>query len=745
MAFIDERAAFEQEFDAYYASMPNDVSGIERHLADAFAAEPGLSSYRGKTIVYEAISERCPVHVFRHFPFCYEVGVGKPRSDLGSGGVGSWIKRQPFGQELEAAGGEWWRPCNESGLSLGWLVLDDNHHCLGMDNVFRHGLDGLIARADERRSTADDDEREFLDSMIAGLRAQKRLAERFADEAERMLATEDDPVVRNRLATMSRVYRRIPAAPPETFHEALATILFMRETTQSLEGNGISIIGHLDRILAPYYDADLAAGRIARDAAKDLLAFFLAKNDARFGMRDATNHVGTNGTVMIGGCGADGVPIFNDITRMVAEVYDDFSLVDPKLNVRVSGEHPTEYFDLLADLMADGCNSLSIFNDDVVIPANVKMGKALADCRIYVGGGCQENVLENTEINSRATIYMSLAAVFLMGFFPDRWAFLSERDGIRIRTYDDCATFDEVYDAFLANLEATLRAHIEFRNEAERVGTLYNPCPLHSATIDDCIENARDIMAGGARYSFGSVSLAGIGTLIDSLYAVRETVFEKRDVPFEQLRDMLDSDFDGEEAFRRHMANRIPKYGHDDPAIREFSARVFEDVARVSRGHKNARGGCYEASLFSFRTFTNFGHLNGATPDGRRAGEHLSPGMSPSMIALGRECGASKVLRALEPLDMTAYPVVAVLDVKMPVTRTRHRPDVLSAVMRCFVDYGGSVLQVNLVDPAVLLEAREHPERHPDLVVRISGYSAYFRTLTPEVRDEVIGRTLVSG
>ncbi len=743
MSFADERQAFAAEFEAHYSAMPNDVSEIEHELRNAFAAEPDASPYVHKTRVYQAVSERCPVKVFRHYPFAFEVGVGKPRTDLGSGGVGESFKRRPFGRKLMETGSAWWKPCIEAGLSVGWPVLDDNHHCLGMDNVLTYGIDGLASRAHERifRGVSRE-ERRFLDCMISGLDAQLRLAERFADEAEFLLVTEDEPVVRARFERIAATMRRVPAKPPQTFFEGLATVLFMRETTQALEGAGISILCHVDRLLWPLYERDLAEGRTTRAEAKGQLAWFLAMSDARFGIDAFGDHVGTNTTIMIGGCDRTGAPVFNDITRMVAEVYAEHRFVDPKLNARVSAASPDEYYELLARLMSGGCNSVSVFNDDVIIPANVNMGKAPQDCRLYAGGGCQENVLENTEINSRATMYVNLAAVFLMGSFPEQWAFFSERDGIDIRPHEDCTTFEEFYSAFLANVESVVRAHVSQRNSTEREGVRFNPMPLHSATIDDCIENARDIMAGGARYSFGSVSLAGIGTIIDSLYAVKEAVFDRRMLPLGQLRCMLANDFAGEEAFRGHLVNRIPKFGQDDPAIREFSAKVFADIARVSRGHKNTRGGEYEPSLFSFRSFTHLGERTGATPDGRRAGEHVSPGMSPSKVALGRECSVSQVLRALEPVDMTDYPVVAVLDVKMPVSPGRYGPEVLATVVRCFVDCGGSVLQINSVDPAVLLEAREHPERHPDLVVRISGYSAYFRTLPAAVMDEVIERTV---
>jgi trans-4-hydroxy-L-proline dehydratase len=751
MTFTEERPAFETEFEAYYRTMPNDVSGIEQGIADLNAAHPQWSPFQRKASVYKAIAEHCPVQVFRHFPFYYEVGVGKPRTNLGEGGVGQWMKSLPLGQALADSGRDWWQPYSERGFSLGWLVVDDNHHSLGLDNIFRDGLNGFVARAEERlRAAETDDERDFLNTMIVGLRCQMKLANRFADEAARLAAAElaaeeTDMLVRDRLLRMADVAQRIPANPPKTFYEALCAILFARETTQSLEGNGISILAHLDRMVGPFYERDLAAGRIDRDEAKNLLGYFIAQSDTRFGMYDiVADHVGTNTTIMIGGCERDGTPVFNDVTRMIAEIYLEQRFIDSKLNARVSLGHPQEYRDLLSGLVEAGCNSLALFNDDVVIPANVAMGKAVEDCRLYAGGGCQENVLENTEINSRATIYMSLPGVFMGGFFPEDWAVISDRDGISMQPYADCATYDELHAVFLANLRSVLEAHVKQRNLTEAEGVRYNPCPLHSASIDDCIANAQDMMDGGTRYKNGSVSLGGIGTLIDSAFVVRRMVFEENAIPFDQLRDMLRADFDGEEAFRQHLVNHVPKFGHDDPEIRDFSARIFSDVASASRGLRNTRGGEYEASLFSFRTFTHFGKSLGATPDGRRAGEHVSPGMSPTMLSLGPQCGISQVLRSLEPVDMSEYPVVAVLDVKMPASRTGFGDGVVRSVIDCFLEYGGSVVQINVVDPALLIEAREYPERHPDLVVRISGYSAYFRTLSRSLQDEVIERTLVN-
>jgi formate C-acetyltransferase len=370
------------------------------------------------------------------------------------------------------------------------------------------------------------------------------------------------------------------------------------------------------------------------------------------------------------------------------------------------------------------------------------MGKALEDARLYVGGGCQENVLQNTEINSRASIYLNLAHVLLMGFFPERWAPYTDAAGIHPQTYEGAEDFEEFRGRFLANLEAVVNDHIEVRNATEREGWWWNPCPLHSSTLDDCIENAKDMMAGGTRYAGASVSLIGVGTLVDSLRAIEQLVFEEQRVSLAELAAGLESDFAGQEPLRQYALNRVPKYGSEDGASGEFAARVFADLARIASGQPNTRGGRYEASVFAYRSFVGMGRHTGATPDGRRAGEPLSPGMGPSPLALRGGMPLLDTLAAIDPVDLAAYPVAAVLDAKLPWTAEGVKPEAIVAVLRYFMGVGGSVLQLNVVDPAALLDARKHPERHGDLVVRVSGYSARFTTLPHHIQNEIIQREL---
>jgi formate C-acetyltransferase len=221
-------------------------------------------------------------------------------------------------------------------------------------------------------------------------------------------------------------------------------------------------------------------------------------------------------------------------------------------------------------------------------------------------------------------------------------------------------------------------------------------------------------------------------------------IYERRQLSLEALAAILEQDFRGEEALRQYLIHRVPKFGQADPEIRAFAARVVADLAAVTHGRKNSRGGRYEASLFSFTTYQGMGGATGATPDGRSSGVRLSQGMSPSALSQGGNGSAGALLDAIEPLDLTSYPVVAVLDLKLPVgprpVAARHIAPVISR----FVDVGGSVLQTNTLSQQELLDARAHPDRHRDLVVRVSGYSAYFVSLSPEIQEDIIERTIAA-
>ena len=740
MGFHDDRTRFQAELDAFYATYPVDVSALLAQMSAASAAHPLWSPFRRKALIYETAAAAAEVQVFRYCPFYFELKAGRQRKQWGFSGLGGWLKDEPEGREYQRAGAEWKRLWQSFVAFNGSTDTDLDHHCVGYDNVLRLGLTGIAQQTRDRLATpCTDTERDFLESILVGMDALTAIAAKFARRAEDMLAREDDPAVRDRLQRLAATARRVPAEPAQTFYEALNTLIFMREVLGSLEGIGVSTFGQMDRMLGPYLEADLAASRLTRAEASDLLLAFLDITDVKFLTKQGHNETST--TVFIGGCDATGAPVFNEVTRLILAAYKELRLANPKFQARLSPDHPEEYFDLLADFIGAGTNVMAIYNDPVVIAANVRAGKALEDARLYVGGGCQENILQNTEISSRATMFFSLAAILEMGFFPERWQEFARSERLVLRPFSEAADFPGFYAAFLHNLQVVVTRLIENRNRLEKDGWRFNPCPLLSATINDCIVKAKDMTAGGCRYSTGSVDLAGIGTLIDSLFAVRKAVFEQHCVSFAQLRDMLAQNFEHEDAFRTYLIGRLSKFGRDDGDIQEFAAQVFADVARVTSGQPNSRGGVYGASLFSHTTSVSHGLRAGATPDGRKAGEPLSKSMGPSVTGLGERHDIGSVFRALAALDLTDYPVVAVLDLKLPAVRPPEAVRLLKPILHRFLEAGGSVLQINTLDAATLRGIRERPESHPDVIVRVSGFSAYFGTLAPAQQDEIIRRT----
>lgn len=750
MPFIDRYPAFRAELEAWYASGPADVSALEADL-DALAGEhPEWSSFDRKAALYDLASRRVDLHLFRTCPFFFEIAGGRRRREWGFGGIGSWQRRSAWSREFEQRCASWKPAYRGLVLFNGGVDVDLDHHTIGYDRVFEVGLDGLSERAEARLATARTaKERAFLEAVLAGNEALVRLARRFGRQAEALLRDELDPLARRHYELIAAAARRVPALPPRNFHEALATILFLREAVGSLEGMAVSTFGMLDRLTGPFYEADVAAGRLTREEAYDWVCAFLAITDAKFGTesfdsaKEGGDHIETSTTVFIGGCDAAGVPVFNPVTELIVQAFGELRLVNPKLQARISPGAPAAYLDLVSDSIALGTNVMCVYNDPVVIDANARAGKAVEDCRLYVGGGCQENILANCEIHSRATMFFSTPRVLEATLFPARWAGFCETEGVTLVDGSLARDFDDLYGAFLLNLHTIVSRLAARRTANEAEGWRYNPCPLHSGLLDDCVARALDVTEGGARYSSAAVDLCGLGTVCDSLYALKTVVFDAGQVPFSQLLTMLEEDFAGEEAFRQYLIHRVPKFGSEDAAVRAFTARVFADVARAASGMPNSRGGTYQASLFAHRQFMSLAPWTMASPDGRHAGDFMSAGMGPSQLAMGERCDPGRLLAALEPLDLRQWPVVAVLDVKLPQTGC-HREHVRAVVER-FLAAGGSVLQPNVVDQALLREAQAHPERYPDLVVRISGYSAYFTKLPASVQDEVIERAVVAG
>lgn len=737
MAFKFDEAAFRAESEAFFSTYPVDVSPLEDALNRRFAEEGPVSATVQKIWTYELISRSCEVRLFRHCPFYAEVVTGRDRNSVAGSfppiaGLGFWPLRSHYPvQEFD----DWRAPYVKNDLIFAEMMTDHSHHYANVETVLHRGFQGIREMA-ARAEAGSEQEREFLAGVLAACDAAILLGERFAAKAAEMLKDEADEAVRETLTRIRDTAGRVPREPAKTFYEALCSVWFTRELCTSLDGSGFAVMGHYDRLLYPYYEQDLRNGTLTREEAQGLIDCMMMITDARWAHNENTS--GTNASVVIGGCDADGTLIFNDVTRMILDSFRRYPLSSPKLQARMAAGHPREYKTLVAQAAALGRNALSIFNDKVLIEAHHRMGKELADCRLYLAGGCQEPVLPN-ECNSRAFMYINLPQLLTAMLFPgeiDCWT----REGIALRRMDGAKDFERFYDSAIYNASCFFMACASRYSRFEQIWPEINPMPLFSATMPECIENKLDITRGGARYNSSSFSLIGIATFIDALFAIKTAVFERKVLTLQQLKELLRTDFAGQEPMRQYLQNKIPKYGQDDAEIAAFSGRVMHDLAAHSSGMPNARGGYLEASLFAFFFYDYIKENTWATADGRHAGQRISRGCNPSESVEGLD--AASLMHSLRAIDFAEYPGCAVSYLEMPVGNSGMETESFVSILDAFIHCGGSTLDFNVVDKEQLLQAREDPENHRNLIVRVCGYSAPFTSLSKELQDEVIERTM---
>ena len=718
------RAQVEEEFEQYYSNFDPCEQQLLSKLEQMCGESGDVSSYELKTRMYELLSKICPVHLFDNCDFFFEIASGRPReswgglqSEVGSflheGDRGWWIREYQQSSQKD----------NEECFFAGWSPVGFDHHCPGYDRILSHGLDGIIAEAEEKLRQCNDEKKcEFYRCVIRANEALKELARRFAREALRRKAAAKTAEEAAHFEKIAATASRVPAKPAETFYEGLCTVLFYRECASSLEGIGISTFGQLDRMLYPLYRKDLENGILTKEEAFRLICQLLLYTETRFDAKHRYWESST--TIELGGCDRDGNIVYNELTELILDTVAALRTIDTKINCRISRNHPKAYLRKLAELQLLGLPTFMMHNDDVLIPARVRRGQAVEDARMYVGGGCHEIVLQGTEVCTRADSWISLPRILLRS----------------MELAEEPACFDDFYRQFLKDVKAYHEKVVARKNQGESHWHEYDPLVLYSSTIEGCLEKGVDVTGGGAKYNTTALSMLGTATLIDSLYSIQRIVFEEKKCSLWEFYRIVSADFNGHEALRQYIIQKLPKHGTNRQELNEFSAKVLQDLSAVS-GQTNARGGKYLPAFYPHDLYRNMGHGTGATPDGRRANTPLSRGVSPSEFV--ETDSPLDVIHSLKPIDFTQFADSFITEVTLPGMEDRERgSQILLAIIEGFLDAEGSSLQFNLIDRDMLLVAQKDPERNKHLLVRVCGYSAVFVYLDAQTQAEIIARVI---
>ncbi len=736
----DGRMADPETNERFLAVRKRIVDGMDAFIA----GHPKAPSVLLKSHLYTLMAEHFEPVIFAENPFFFEMGLREANSwglsDLCPAGYvrahreSILHKEHPILFSLEAMANRIY-DMETLGLCQAQNTFDGDHHTLGYTLLFRHGIDGIREQAQAAAAMFDGEEKDFCLAVVESCQALCRIAERFGEKASQLLAqTANDKLCRY-LQMLIDTTKRIPAKPPQTFVEGLSLLLFTREAVATLEGLGISQLGHVDRLLWPLYENDLSTGILTEEEAAELIGIWMLHTDIKFDLQNAS-WPETSTCIQLGGCDENGLPVFNTVTRLFIEQHHRLGLVNPKLNCRYNAQSPAEYLELVGRAVLAGHNNFVMINDDIVIRGLMNSGVTQEDARLYVSGGCQETMIESCGHTEGVAFYASMPRVLDLFLRPDGYS----ADFIPV--FEGADTFDAFASQFLDVLDHFFSIVIDQRNMRQHIVKDALVCPLFSATQKGCIETGRDYTSGGAAYNFSTISLTGLGTVADCLCAIKQLVYDDKICTMEELTAALSADWVGWDELRS-KALCAPKYGHNcreaDAIANEFLSRIAKKLSR----RNNERGGMHIPSLFVYYHFESFARVLRATPDGRKAFDLISPGAAPSQLQPIRD--VTEPIKSMHRVDFTVCGGGScVLDVKLPLSG-HLTPALFAALIRACGEYGCPTIQPNVVSQEELLDARVHPENHRQLIVRICGLSAYFVALTPQVQEEIIARNLYEG
>ena len=639
-------------------------------------------------------------------------------------------------------------------LYFQWKTVAVSHTVADVPSLLGRGLVDIRAEAARREAAAgEDDKRDFYRALQEALAGVLDYAERLADEAEAQassLPSGDDR--RAELLEMARVSRKVPAEPASSVHEALQSLwTYFLCLHQENTNAGLSI-GRLDTWLEPYLerdlegieDADERALRVARTL-ELVCAFMLKLTDHLPLVPDIGNRLfggsSSDQVITLGGVRADGTSAVSDMSWILLKATEMLRLRDPNVNARhAAGVTSDAWLRRLAEVNLLTRATPSLHNDDAIIPSLLHQGFTLEDARDWTATGCVEPTSCGRHYGHTGCIMFNLVAPLEMALHDGVHPVLDERVGPRTGDPRAFSDFEAFFGAYARQLSWLVGQAVAANELLGRAHQRLRPSPLLSAVFQGPMESGRDVIDGGARYNSTGAAMVGLSDVVDSLVAVKVLVFEQGRVDFDALLAALAVDFDGHDALLAELVHKLPKFGQDHPLPRALAARVQAVVYETWQAHEHYRGGRYVPGYWSMSNHVAFGLLSGALPSGRRRGTSFTPGLTPSHLSGASLSDQLHTVAELDPLHM---PNNIAFNVRVvPGADDGHAVvvDRMAAYVAAYFELGGMQLQFNVVDTATLKAAMDQPEEHQDLLVRISGYNAYFVDLNRDMQLELIDR-----
>ncbi|MGQ9624384.1 MAG: trans-4-hydroxy-L-proline dehydratase [Candidatus Bathycorpusculaceae bacterium] len=651
-----------------------------------------------------------------------------------------------------------WKNAYEAGVWTEFMEQRAPGHTAGGERMFKTGLLTIkeeIKQQIEKLNPTDPEYHEKMEELKAMDIVAEALmiyARRYAEKLEKMAKEETNAFRIKELEQMAEICRWVPAHAPRTFWEALQHYWFIHVgITYETNPWDSFTPGRLDKHLYPLYKRDIEEGKLTREKAKELLEAFWVK----FNNQPAVPKVGVTleesftyndfSKINVGGLKEDGTDAVNELSYLILEVLDEMRTMQPNTAVLISNKNPSRFLINALKVVAPGFGEPPLFNFDGAVIKMLRQGKTLEDARKCGVSGCVETGAFGKE-SYILTGYLNLPKILEITLNNGVDPGTGKKIGIETGDPRRFETFEELFYAFLRQLEYFVSLKVKGNDIIENLYAKYLPVPFLSLWIEDCVKKAKDYNSGGARYNTSYIQVVGLGTLTDCLASLKYNVFEKRNFKMSEILDALNRNYEGYEIMRQAFINKTPKYGNDDDYADEIAKKIVDATVELIESYPPtpARKASRRVYFLPTTVHVYFGKVTGATPDGRKAGQPLSEGISP-VQGMDRK-GIAAVFRSVSKIDWDKTGG-ALLNQKLS-------PDLpigdenlgkLAHAIRTFFIMGGHHVQFNVVSAELLREAQERPQDFQDLMIRVAGYSDYFVNLPKGLQDEIIARTEQKG
>ena len=646
-----------------------------------------------------------------------------------------------------------WHDCYEAGIFTEFMEQRGPGHTCGGEQVFTTGyldykekikktMDALDWMNDPEAS----DKMEELKAMDICCDAVIILGERYHEMAVEKAAAETDPKRKAELEQIAKNLEVVPAHKPQTFWQAIQLYWFthLAVTTELNPWDAFSP-GRLDQHLNPYYEADVEAGILDDEHALELLEclwvkFYNQPAPVKVGITLKESATYTDfANINTGGVTPEGKNGVNNVSYLILDCMDEMKLVQPNSNVTISKKTPQKFLKRACEISRKGWGQPAFYNTEAQITELINAGKSLEDARRGGSSGCVETGAWGNEAYI-LTGYMNIPKIFQLTLFNGFDEYSGKQLGLQLGYAKDFKNFDELWTAFKKQLKHFVDIKIRGNNVIERLYAEEMPAPCLSVVTNDCISNAKDYNAGGARYNTNYIQGVGIGTVTDCVASVKYNVFDEKNFTMEELIDAMEHDFEGYDYIYSLVHDKTPKYGNDDDYADELMREIFDLYHDTIVDRPNMKGGKYGIDMLPTTCHVYFGDVILATPNGRKAHKPVSEGISPEKSADTN--GPTAVIKSCAKMDHLATAGTLLNQKFTPnVVAGEAGLNNMASLVRSYFAMDGHHIQFNVVDRQTLIEAQKHPEDHKDLIVRVAGYSDFFRNLDKPLQDEIIERT----